>query len=202
MRVRLASTASAVVFVSIITTSTVPGPITGTSKSKCLRRDDALTSVALPFHLLKAARRSIASVPSIASERYAGAVGDGDTLPQVEAGQRARDLPAVFDIALLVRIRFALCNRSRRREQRLQQERWNRLIESLRPPALWQQRRLSESVFLCNKLPSNLTNRQSGRIEEKIFRACFTCPAIMICVIFSLLQVSINFHQLAESDTQ
>src|ERR1035438_1084060 len=44
MRVRPASTASAVVLVSIIT-SIVPGPITGTSNSKCLRRDDAFTSV-------------------------------------------------------------------------------------------------------------------------------------------------------------
>ena len=48
-------------------TSMVVGPITGTSNNKCLRREDAFTSVSLFPSTRLAARRSMASVPSIAS---------------------------------------------------------------------------------------------------------------------------------------
>ncbi len=59
---------------------------------------------------------------------------------------------------------------------------------------------ISESVFLCMSPASSFTSRQSGRIDEKIF-ACFTCPAIMICVMPSLLQISIS-RLSSPSDTQ
>src|SRR5258708_17431170 len=65
-RVRPASTASAVVPVSFIT-SIVALPATGTSNNRCPRRLDTFTRRSgLPF-TSEAARRSMASVPSIAS---------------------------------------------------------------------------------------------------------------------------------------
>jgi len=62
-------------------------------------------SQSLPFHQTRrSAQHRVRSFHRL--ERHARAVGDSDALPQVEAGERVGDLPAVFDVALLVRIRF------------------------------------------------------------------------------------------------
>ena len=73
------------------------GPATGTSNSRCSRRRETLTRRSGRPLTSAAARRSMASVPSMASTATQARSLDGDALADVEAGERVGDAAAVVD---------------------------------------------------------------------------------------------------------
>src|SRR5256885_16812096 len=50
-------------------------------------------------------------------KRYTGPLGDGDALPNINAGESMGNLSAVFDLGALCGIRLSLCNCSSRRKR-------------------------------------------------------------------------------------